>query len=534
MPSTMTKRWTLLPGLLLCVACGSGAVGTVEKDQEPGADLPPSVEVVLPDGGGTDAPLLDLLPFDGLPPNDIPAPPGDFGKPCASNSDCESGFCLQISEDESVCTITCVEECPKEWLCKGMETPPDWVFVCVPPGSSYCSECQDESDCPYKGDRCLSVGETGSYCLADCSGGQPCPAHTECLAHPDGEPGEAFCQPTTGSCVCDHELNGTTQDCSVANEHGKCFGEQLCDGPAGWTPCDASVPAPESCDGFDENCNGEVDEGLESTPCSAANEFGECPGTRTCQGKNGWVCDAAVPEQETCDGKDNDCDGEIDEDYVALEEVCDGKDNDCDGLTDEGFPDTDEDDVANCVDPDDDNDGMPDGSDNCPLVENPGQADLDGDGLGDLCDPDIDGDGPGNEVDCAPYDGEVFPEAEEVCNGTDDNCNTQVDEGFPDTDQDQQANCMDPDDDGDGDPDLTDCAPLDPAIFTGAQEVCDGKDNNCDGLGDENCPAARWTLRVMQGVGTVGGEGGGAAVELPAATPGSTVSGEAVKLRWGW
>ena len=41
------------------------------------------------------------------------------------------------------------------------------------------------------------------------------------------------------------------------------------------------------------------------------------------------------------------------------------------------------------------------------------------------------------------------------------------------------------DTDEDGDPDQTDCAPTDPKIFNGAEEICDGDDNNCDGSIDE-------------------------------------------------
>lgn len=62
-------------------------------------------------------------------------------------------------------------------------------------------------------------------------------------------------------------------------------------------------------------------------------------------------------------------------------------DNDCDGLIDEGFADTDHDGRADWVDPDDDNnDDVPDSSDNCPLTPNPNQANFDMDGISDMCD----------------------------------------------------------------------------------------------------------------------------------------------------
>jgi Thrombospondin type 3 repeat len=61
-------------------------------------------------------------------------------------------------------------------------------------------------------------------------------------------------------------------------------------------------------------------------------------------------------------------------------------DADCDGVEDN-------------QEPDNDNDSIPDGQDNCPFLSNPVQTDSDGDGLGDTCDGDADQDGLPNASD---------------------------------------------------------------------------------------------------------------------------------------
>jgi hypothetical protein len=50
----------------------------------------------------------------------------------------------------------------------------------------------------------------------------------------------------------------------------------------------------------------------------------------------------------------------------------------------------------------------------------------------------------------------------ETCDGLDNDCNGIVDDGFPDSDRDGRADCVDTDDDGDGAADGQDCKPLDP------------------------------------------------------------------------
>jgi len=106
----------------------------------------------------------------------------------------------------------------------------------------------------------------------------------------------------------------------------------------------------------------------------------------------------------------------------------DGLDNDGDGLTDcadddcLGNPD-----ITVC---DADADGIADSDDNCPNTANPDQADYDHDGQGDVCDPDADNDGyAAADGDCDDLDEAVHPGAQEIADGKDNDCNAQIDDG---------------------------------------------------------------------------------------------------------
>jgi len=470
----------LFAAVVLSMACGDGAV-TVSEDLggvDAGDGFAPAE--VADDAGVEPESLDEDAKTDGWDFGEALADvcgdacgpePGAAGYPCEGAADCDSGFCIQTA-DGMQCTISCVEECPFDWSCF-LHPPsmPDQVFICVPTMVDLCRPCTQNDECWTNGvdagQSCVDYGEGGNFCGANCDDDEDCPAGYYCGDGKDVAGGAVTqCTRSQGECECNQWYidEGAATDCFAENEWGRCFGDRQCMAD-GLTPCSAPEPEVDECNGQDDDCDGEIDEDTGGDACLVANEFGTCAGEYACdQGKL------------VCEGEE------------AHAESCDGEDNDCDGATDEGFEDTDDDGIADCMETDKDGDGIVDSADNCVGVNNPGQEDNDLDNFGDVCDLDDDNDQTSDAEDCAPFDQDIHPGAEELCDGKDNNCNFIVDEGSTDTDADGWKDCVDEDDDNDGVVDGADCAPTDASVFPGAAEICDGLDNDCDGDVDDGFP----------------------------------------------
>ncbi len=363
---------------------------------------------------------------------------------------------------------------------------------------------------PAGGEGTLDAGRTLCTGPADCDDGLYCNGPEVCM--PGGSASDARgCAAGTPPCeasACDEDLQECTSSCVDVDGDGA---EDVACGGTDCDDADADVfpGATEVCDaaGRDEDCDpttfGERDldgDGFFDQACCNGSTCGrDCDDARA--GTN-----PAVPE--VCDELDNDCNGTVDE--GLLQSVFIDADRDLHGDPDRplmacpGIPGT----SASSLDCDDTdpfiNGPQPEVSDG---VDNDCDERIDEDPRAVLWFPDVDGDRYGNPRgetvlsssvvpghsllgnDCDDTSSAISPVADEVCNGRDDDCDGRADFVIAINDFE--------DDDGDGVPDAAcagaggDCDDRDPGVFPGAAEACgNGRDDDCDGEVDEGCDAA--------------------------------------------
>ena len=400
------------------------------------------------------------------------------------NTTCGVGSCARTGQtvcSGGVVSDTCVAAQPTNEVCDGQDNDCDG-FVDAADNTLVLVPCDKQSGV------CAGAMRTAAQCVN--GGWQPCPGSLYAShAFPHYSTTDT-CDGRDNDCDNlrdeDHAVESTT--CGT----GSCArtGQRICSNGAVINTCTpgAAAGSDTTCNGADDDCNGQVDEDYvtAATVCGT----GACRRNGQAFCINGGVvnsCQPGTPSTDnTCNNVDDDCDGSVDEHFVGsatscgvgecrrtgsitcqggnavdsctpgapTAEVCDGKDNDCDGLIDGADPDMA---LPNCE---------KQGGVCAGLKKTPSMCVA---GAWQAC------------SDAFYVTNRPAYSTNDICDGVDSDCDGQLDENFAS----QATSC------GVGEcarTGTTSCSggTVQNSCAAGAPgaEVCDGKDNDCDGLTD--------------------------------------------------
>ncbi len=365
---------------------------------------------------------------------------GACGVSCAAGEACRAGVCTEVgggcAAGETECGGACVNTTSDGAHCGGCNNACAAGQVCTT-GACAGGESCDGAGEQMCGDACVNTQTDATHCGGcnnACGGGATCAA--------------GACTCSGGLTYCGGEcVNTDANDDHCGSCLAPCLESQMCVESA----CQTVIP--EVCDGEDNDLDGLTDEKEDGTALTldCSNLCGV--GVQTCASGAFGDCSAPPPTAEVCDRVDNDCDGQVDEGVATLyfedfdgdgfgdpdlafaTEACElptepsinggvyvENDDDCDDVDEEIYPGAEE--VCEDLGQDEDCDGDENEGCECTVDEDCGTDE----GICELgtqaCDDGVLGACGGDDY--------VAPDPAETCNGLDDDCDGVVDEELAD------------------------------------------------------------------------------------------------------